>query len=105
MVVGNRGEILARIGKAVKNDRLRQNVTQETLAMRSGVSLNSVKHLENGGGANLGTFVLVCRALGKDSWIRSFLNQDAEISPIEYLELLGKKKNVTRVRARRGSGK
>lgn len=53
MIIGNKDEILVRIGDAVKNERLRQNITQAVLAERSGVSLNAVKHLESGAGVTL----------------------------------------------------
>ena len=100
MVIGSKDEILAALGVAVKGERLRQNITQSTLALRSGVSVNAVKHLETGGGGTLGTFVLVCRTLGKDGWIKSFTATDREMSPIEYVESLGKTNHKERKRAR-----
>ena len=103
MIVGNKDEILVRIGDAVKNERLRQNITQEVLAERSGVSLNAVKHLESGSGVTLGTFVLVCRILRKDSWIRSFIESSGEISPIEFVESLKRRECGTRKRASRSN--
>ena len=101
MIVGSKKEILAMIGEAVRNERLRQNITQSLLASRSGVSLNAVKNLEGGTGATLGTFVLVCRTLGKDSWIRSFAMPQDELTPIEYVEMLKKGKRKLRKRASR----
>ena len=103
MIVGNKDEILVRIGDAVKNERLRQNITQAVLAERSGVSLNAVKHLESGSGVTLGTFVLVCRILRKDSWIRSFVESSGEISPVEFVERLKKRECGTRKRASRST--
>ena len=103
MIVGNKDEILVRIGDAVRNERLRQNITQEVLAERSGVSLNAVKHLESGSGVTLGTFVLVCRILRKDSWIRSFVETSGEISPIEFVESLKSRECRTRKRASRST--
>lgn len=100
MVVGSKDEILASLGAAVKGERLRQNITQAMLALRSGVSINAVKHLESGAGATLGTFVLVCRTLGKDHWIKSFTATDREMSPIEYVESLEKGNRKERKRAR-----
>ena len=72
MIIGNKDEILVRIGDAVKNERLRQNITQAVLAERSGVSLNAVKHLESGSGVTLGTFVLYCAKIpgSARSWNR-----------------------------------
>lgn len=100
MILGSKGEILVKIGGAVKNERLRQNITQSLLASRSGVSVNAVKHLESGAGATLGTFVLVCRTLGKDSWIQAFVRDDGEVSPIEYVEMLKRGERKERQRAR-----
>ena len=100
MVFGSRGEILKRIGVAVRNERLHQNVTQAMLALRSGVSVNAVRHLESGSGATLATFVLVCRSLGRDAWIQSFVSEGEVISPVEYVELLQKGKSKERRRAR-----
>ena len=105
MTPGSKSELLARIGDAVKKERLRQNLPQTVLAVRSGVSLGAVKHLEAGVGATLGTFVSVCRALDKDSWIRSFVRDDVEISPVEYVELLNAAKRKERKRARRPVGR
>ncbi len=45
MIIGSRDEILARIGEAVRRERLGQNITQAMLATRSVVSINAVKHL------------------------------------------------------------
>ena len=101
MVVGSKNEILAALGAAVRAERLRQNITQSLLALRSGVSINAVKHLETGAGATLGTFVLVCRTLGTDQWIKSFTATAREMSPIEYVESLEKSNHKERQRARR----
>ena len=100
MVLGSKSEVLTRIGEAVRRERLRQNITQIVVASRSGVSPNAVKHLETGAGATLGTFIQVCRTLGKDSWIESFTRADDEVSPIEYVEMLKSGKRGVRIRAR-----
>lgn len=105
MVVGTRAEILLRIGAAIRRERLRQNLSRETVALRSGVSLNAVKNLEAGNGTTLGTFVLVCRTIGKDSWINAFTRPDDDPSPIELAELLEKGRPKERMRAGRVSRK
>lgn len=99
MIYGSKEDILQRIGNVIRSERLQQNITQRVLAARSGVSLNAVKNIESGAGATLGTFVLVCRTLGKDSWISSFSSVNDEISPIEYAENLQKAKRRIRLRA------
>ena len=46
-------EWMERIGENLKARRLRENLSQQTLAARSGVSLNAVKNLESGRGASV----------------------------------------------------
>ena len=90
--------MLKRIGVALKAHRLRQNIPQNVLAERSGLSLTAVKRLENGDGATLGSFVLVCRTLGIDGWIGGLEPHD-EVSPIAYAEALKKSAGKKRRRA------
>ena len=99
MIIGTKDEILRRIGAALKEHRLRQNLPQNVLAERSGVSLTSVKRLEGGQGATLGTFLLVCRTLNLDGWIADLEPRDT-VSPIAYAEALRKTAAGKRRRAR-----
>ena len=99
MVYGTKEEILSRVGGALKTCRLQQNISQQVLAERSGVSLNAVKNLETGSGATLGTFILVCRTLGKDGWIDALTRTNEELGPIAYLEALRKATKRIRERA------
>ena len=98
MTIGTKKEIIQRIGKALKEHRLRQNIPQNVLAERSGLSLTAVKRLENGDGATLGSFVLVCRTLGIDAWIGDLEPHD-EVSPIAYADALKKAAGKMRRRA------
>ena len=97
MTIGNKEAILKRIGEALKERRLRQNIPQNVLAERSGISLTAVKRLENGDGATLGSFVQVCRTLGVDGWINELEPRD-EVSPIAYADAL--KKSAVKKRRR-----
>ena len=98
MTIGSKDDILRRIGKSLKEHRLRQNVPQGVLAERSGVSLTSVRRLEGGLGATLGTFVQVCRTLGLDGWISDIEPKDS-LSPIAYAEALKEGERHKRRRA------
>ena len=98
MTIGSRGDILKRIGAALKEHRLRKNVPQHVLAERSGISLTAVKRLEGGQGATLGSFVQVCRTLGLDGWIADIEPKDY-VSPIAYAEALKKTEAKKRRRA------
>ena len=98
MTIGTRETILQRIGVAVREHRLRKNITQKILAERSGISLTAVKHLERGVGATLGSFVQACRTLGIDGWIAEIEPRD-ELSPIAYADALKKAAQKKRRRA------
>ena len=101
MVYGTDTEILKRLGEGLKSIRLSQNLSQSKLAARSAVALNAVRHLENGDGVNLGSFIKVCRTLGRDEWLNGFAARE-EVSPIAYAEAL--KKATKRKRLRAGKG-
>lgn len=89
MVQGTREELLKKIGESLRACRLEANITQKVLAERSGVSFSAVRHLEDGEGASLITFVLVCRSLGKDKWILDLAPKN-EISPLALAKALEK---------------
>lgn len=103
MITGTREELLKKIGESLRSCRLLQNISQKTLAARSGVSLNAVRHLEDGDGAALITFVLVCRTLGRDGWIESLV-PEIPFSPIAFAESLEKNRAKTRRRASPSKG-
>ena len=85
MLIGNIDEIIADIGAMLKAERLYRNLSQQTVADRSGISLTAVKRLEGGKGATLETFVRVCRTLRKDDWIMR-LGPAAAMSPEDYVK-------------------
>lgn len=65
------------------------------------MSLNAVRHLESGEGATLGSFVKVCRTLGRGEWLNGFSVRE-EVSPIAYAEALKKSTAHKRLRASKG---
>lgn len=94
MVYGSVKEIIQRIGVSIKRHRLEQNITQQQLADRCGVSISSVKSLESGSGSTLETFLQVTRALNKDGWV-GYLEPVSQVSPLEYADMVlkGRKKH------------
>jgi len=94
MVVGTVESILADIGSMLRHERLQHNLSQQTVADRSGISLTAVKNLEAGKDASLSTFIPVCRTLGKDEWIMSLGPANA-VSIADY----AKRGNRPRLRA------
>lgn len=93
--VENTDEGLARLGAALRDLRLLQNLGQVDLAARAGVGRSALQNLEAGRGT-LATFVRIVRALGREDWLRAFANQPS-INPLHMT-----RHNAPRRRASRG---
>ncbi len=79
-------QIQERIGSRLRAARLKQNITQLQLAHSAGLSLSSVKKIENG---NVGTFeslLRVLRILGRLDVFQTLVEEDS-LSPAEYYAL------------------
>lgn len=94
-------QVLAKIGQNLRQERLRQNITQESLALSAGISLSSVKKIEKGEIGSFDSLVRVLRILGKLGDI-AVLIQEEEMSPNEYFEFLNSLNNHRRKRASSG---
>lgn len=57
-------EVMQEIATRAKDQRLEQNLTQEGLALRSGVSLGSIKRFERTGEISLKSLIDIALALG-----------------------------------------
>jgi transcriptional regulator with XRE-family HTH domain len=90
--------ILEKIGNRVRQVRLKQNITQQSLAEAAGVSLSSVKKIEKG---EIGSFDSLLRLLRTLGLLEAFqpLVEEEQLSPNEYYELVHAAKNKTRKRA------
>lgn len=64
-------ELEAILGESIKSLRLQRNIDRQTLCDRSGVSMNALRHLENGQGATIKTLIRIIHALGKQDWLLS----------------------------------
>ena len=92
------GDICRRIGKKVRNLRLRQNITQISLAEQSQISVSSVKKIENGEIGSFDSLMRILRILGKLDIFSPLLTEE-EMSPNEYLEFVEANKKKQRKRA------
>ena len=90
--------ILAKLGARIKSTRLKQNITQESLAISANVSLSSVKKIESGEIKSFDSLLRVLRVLGKLDIFQSMVDEE-QLSPSEYYELVNSTKKVTRKRA------
>jgi len=90
--------IVSALGDYLRQIRLRQNLTQEQLAAKAGLSRSAISEMENGKTAtSLLTIVQVLRALEQfhllDNW-----KVAGQVSPLQLAKLAGKER-------RRASGK
>ena len=86
------------LGEKIKTVRLKRNVTQQSLADASSISLSSVKKVENGQIGSFDTLLRILRTLGMLESI-SALFEEEKLSPSEYYEMVNKAKKHTRKRA------
>ncbi len=64
LIILTANETCAALGERVRQSRLRQNLTQQELGARAGVSFGAVRKLEASGQTTLSTFVKCVQALG-----------------------------------------
>jgi transcriptional regulator with XRE-family HTH domain len=79
--------ILNRIGNHLKTVRLRQNITQQSLADAAGVSLSSLKKIEKGEIGSFDSLLRVLRTLGKLDVLQPLVDEE-QLSPSEYYHLV-----------------
>lgn len=90
-------EILAELGRRLRRTRLSQNVTQQQLATRSGVSPRTISGAERGEDLRFSTLVRLLRALGRLDGIEALLPAP-QVSPLELLERRGQQRQRARGR-------
>ena len=69
MIYQTRDEILATLGMSIRAARLAANLSLETVAERSGISLSALRNLESGRNASTVTLLEVCRTLRCTDWV------------------------------------
>ena len=79
MLRGGKKEILKQIGDSLRMRRLFLNMTREVAAERSGISVSTVKNIENGHGGALWALVSLCRTYGHTNWVY-------ELAPEEHID-------------------
>ena len=83
--------IFLELGKRIKEYRLRRNMTQKLLGVRSGISVLSVQNLEKGQPVSMLTFLSVLRSLRILENLEGLL-PELPLSPVELLKLQGKRR-------------
>jgi len=69
MLYQTQDEMLRALGMSMRAARLAANLSLETTAARSGISLTALRNLEGGRNASTVTLVQVCRTLKRTDWI------------------------------------
>lgn len=90
--------ICEKIGSRLKAVRLKQNITQQSLAEAADVSLSSIKKIENGEIGSFDSLLRVLRILGKLDVLQPLVEEE-QLSPSEYYNLVHSAKAKTRQRA------
>lgn len=60
------------LGEQLLHERLRHNITMNDLAVKSDVTVQTIRALETGAGSRLTSLIKVVLALGRSEWIASF---------------------------------
>ena len=77
--------VLERIGNHLKQVRLKQNITQQSLSEAAEVSLSSLKKIEKGEICSFDSFLRVLRTLGLLDVLRPLVEEE-QMSPNEYYQ-------------------
>jgi len=92
-------EIINKIGTYIKRLRLDVNLSQESLAIKTGLDRSSISGMENGRPASLLSLIQTLRALGKLDVLVPFFEEQSPISPMMMVKLKGKqRKNASQRR-------
>lgn len=83
--------ILTEITHRIKQRRLNLNMTQVSLAEKTGLHVQTVKNFEQGKSTKLKTLIQILRAFGELDALDRLL-PEVGISPIELLKLKGKER-------------
>ena len=90
--------ILTKMGQRLKSLRLKQNITQQSLADAADVSLSTVKKIEKGEIRSFDALLRMLRTLGKLDVLQPLVEEE-QLSPNEYYEMVQVSKTHQRKRA------
>ena len=90
--------ILTRVGEKLKAVRLKQNITQQSLAEAANVSLSTVKKIEKGEIRSFDAFLRILRTLGLLDMLQQLVEEE-QLSPSEYYNMVQTSKTNQRKRA------
>ena len=89
-------EIMIEFAERFKKERLKQNITQEEMALKTGMSLSTYKTFEKNGKGSFENFISIMKTLGRVVELDALLLQ-SDFSPKE--KVLAKREKKSRQRA------
>lgn len=92
--------VLNKVGNHLRTLRLKQNITQQSLAEAANVSLSTVKKMEKGEIRSFDAFLRVLRTLGRLDVLQPLV-EEPQLSPSEYFDLVATARSHERKRAGR----
>lgn len=96
MVYQTREEMLKVLGENLKSSRLAENLSQQTVADRSGISLKAVRNLEAGENSSTLSLLSYCRTIRKIDWLMSLAPPEVDTSLFERRDVAKKRQRAGR---------
>ncbi len=93
-------ELMEKIVKRIEKERLRQNITQEELARRAGISPATYRNFVYKKKISLENFIKIMQRLRIEDALRLIVDTPREIEMAEVFEMLEEKRKKERKRAR-----
>ena len=90
--------IVTIIGKKLKAARLKQNITQQSLAEAANISLSTIKKIEKGEICTFDALLRMLRTLGMLDTLQQLVEEE-QMSPSEYYNMVQASKTHQRKRA------
>jgi putative transcriptional regulator len=90
-------EVMAELGRRVRDFRLQQNLTVAEVALKAGLSVSAISNIENGRNPRLESIVRALRVLGRLESLDAFLPPPL-VSPIQLAQLKGRPRRRARKR-------
>ena len=90
--------IFERMAKRIRETRLKQNITQQSLAQEAGVSLSTLKNIEKGEIGSFDSLLRLLRTLGLLEVLLPLIEEE-RLSPNEYYQMVQSSSNHQRKRA------
>lgn len=78
--------LLQLLGNYIKESRIRQNKTQQEVAVTAGINRSTLVQIEGGGGGHMLTFIQILRAIDQLYILKSFEIEN-QISPVALAKL------------------